>query len=229
MLIVSQAVARAAQAAPREPRRPQPARLSRLRRLLGRAQHRRAQGRGRRHAGRDPAGRQDRAARGADRGAQGGRAGMSARTLRLWRGDATGGESRRLRARGRIRDGGARRRAGDPAQRRAGPGRALELQGGQVRLLQRRGERPAAADVQDAAGSPAGGRTDHGRAAAGVPDHPRSRHRRQLELRGEQADPPVHAQARRGVGDRSGGRRPDQRVPEVHRVLPLPGRLPRPA
>ena len=40
------------------------------------------------------------------------------------------------------------------------------------------------------------------------------------------ADPAVHAEARHGVGDRAGGRRPGRRVPEVHRVLPLPGRVP---
>ena len=67
------------------------------------------------------------------------------------------------------------------------------------------------------------------RAAARVPGHPRPRHRRELELRGQQAHPAVHAEARCRVVDRPGGRRPHERVPQVHRVLPLPGRLPRPA
>ena len=41
------------------------------------------------------------------------------------------------------------------------------------------------------------GRDDHGRADAGVPAHPGPRHRRLLELRGQPADPAVHAAGRR--------------------------------
>ena len=70
-------------------------------------------------------------------------------------------------------------------------------------------------------------RPDPRLAAAGVPDHPRPRQRRLVELRGEQADPAVLAEARREVADAAGGRRADRGVPQVHRVLPLPERLPR--
>jgi succinate dehydrogenase / fumarate reductase iron-sulfur subunit len=41
--------------------------------------------------------------------------------------------------------------------------------------------------------------------------------------------PPFTPKPDTGVGDRAGGRRPGRRVPEVHRVLPLPGRVPHPA
>ena len=51
--------------------------------------------------------------------------------------------------------GRARRGARDPAHEGAGPRGPLELQGGQVRLVRRRGQRQAAPDVQDAAGRPA--------------------------------------------------------------------------
>ena len=40
------------------------------------------------------------------------------------------------------------------------------------------------------------GRADHRRADERVPDHPRPRHRRLVELRGQQEDPAVHAAAR---------------------------------
>ena len=46
------------------------------------------------------------------------------------------------------------------AHQRARPGGALELQGRQVRLVQRRGERQAGAHVQDAHGPLRGGRAD---------------------------------------------------------------------
>ena len=59
--------------------------------LLGRAQHRRARDAGR-DGGRAAARRHGGVARRAGGRAQGGRAGMSARRLRLWRGDAAGGE-----------------------------------------------------------------------------------------------------------------------------------------
>ena len=110
-----------------------------------------------------------------------------------------------------------------------GPGRPLELQGGQVRLVRRRGERPAALMCKTRLDDLPEDEPITRRAAEGVPGHPRPRQRRLLELRGEQADPAVHAEARRRVVDRAGGRRPDERVPQVHRVLPLPGRVPRPA
>ena len=72
--------------------------------------------------------------------------------MRVWRGD---GKRRRAgRLPGRRRGGRGRPRrdppvAGHPGRRPRG---ALELQGGQVRLVQRRGQRAAAADVHDPAG-----------------------------------------------------------------------------
>ena len=75
--------------------------------------------------------------------------------------------------------------------------------------------------------------TDHGRPDADLPDHQRPRHRRLLELREGQA------RSRRSTPpprDADGKRRMQQEdvervagVPQVHRVLPVPGRLPRPA
>ena len=41
--------------------------------------------------------------------------------------------------------------------------------------------------------------------------------------------PPFSPRGRHGLEDVAGGRRPGAGVPQVHRVLPLPGRLPRPA
>ncbi len=51
---------------------------------------------------------------------------------------------RRVRARGPARHGRPRRRARDPALDRAGPRRALELQGGEVRIVQRGDQRAPA-------------------------------------------------------------------------------------
>ena len=114
----------------------------------------------------------------------------------------------------------------------ARPRRALELQGRQVRLVQRRGRRPAAPDVQDAPVRLRPRGADHRRADARLPAHPRPRHRRVLELRGQQDDHAVHAAGRRPAGGlalAAGGHRAGPGIPQVHRVLPVPGRLPRPA
>ena len=74
---------------------------------------------------------------------------------------------------------------------------------------------------------------DHRRADAGVPAHQGPRHRRVVELRGEEADQAVQAaearQPRRHLADAAGGRGPRAGVPQVHRVLPVPGRVPRSA
>ena len=82
------------------------------------------------------------------------------------------------------------------------------------------------------------GRADHGRADEGVPGDPRPGHRRLVELPRQRADHAVHAargpqggrrpQERR-LPDRPGRHRPHERVPQVHRVLHVPGRLPHPA
>ena len=107
---------------------------------------------------------------------------------------------RRLRGRGGRGHGRARRGARDPADVGAGSRRALELQGGEVRLVRRRGERQAAADVQDAARRPARRPPRPRRPAARVPGHPRPRQRRVVELRGEQAHPAVRAERRTPSG-----------------------------
>ena len=67
----------------------------------------------------------------------------------------------------------------------------------------------------------------------GVPAHQGSGHRRLVELTGQEDDQAVQAaqagRARRHVADAAARRRPRPGIPQVHRVLPLPGRLPRPA
>ena len=80
---------------------------------------------------------------------------MSARTLRLWRGDAAGGEFVDYEVEvvtGMVVLDAVLEIQADQAPDLAVP---LELQGGQVRLVQRRGQRHAPADVHDAARRPA--------------------------------------------------------------------------
>ena len=75
-------------------------------------------------------------------------------------------------------------------------------------------------------------RADHRRADARLPARPRPRDRRLLELRGQQDDPAVHAARRRPAGGlalAAAGHRAGPGIPQVHRMLPVPGRLPRPA
>ena len=111
------------------------------------------------------------------------------------------------------------------------PRGALELQGRQVRLVQRRDQRPPAAAVHDPDVAPS----------------PRTRSITVTPLRAfpvirdlvtdvsfnyEKArrDPVVRAAGRRRarrVPDAAGRRRAVAGVPQVHRVLPVPGRLPR--
>ena len=94
---------------------------------------------------------------------------------------------RRLHRRGRGGRGRARRdppAAGHPGRRPRG---AVELQGRQVRVVQRRGQRPAAADVHDPALGLRGDRDDHRHPAARLPGDPRPGHRRLVQLREGQA------------------------------------------
>ena len=71
------------------------------------------------------------------------------------------------------------------------------------------------------------------RADAGVSADPGPGHRRVVELRGQEEDHAVQAaqagRAGRHLADVAGGRRSRAGVPQVHRVLPVPGRLPRAA
>ena len=83
-------------------------------------------------------------------------------TFRIWRGERGKGELQGLQDRGRRGHGRARRRPPDPGRAGQRPGGALELQGGQVRLVLGRGQRHAEADVHDAAVGPAARPAGHG-------------------------------------------------------------------
>ena len=76
-----------------------------------------------------------------------------------------------------------------------GPGRAVELQGGQVRVVQRRDQRLPQADVHDPAVLAAAGRTGDGHPAAHLPADQRPGHRRVRQLR---ARPGRSRRSRRG-------------------------------
>ncbi len=114
------------------------------------------------------------------------------------------------------------------------PGRALELQGRQVRLVLGGDQRQAAADVHDAAEHARPARAGHRRADAGVSARSRiwsptcrgtsaSRRRSRSSSRGQPDAPDgTWRMAQTRHRSRAG-------VPQVHRVLPLPGRLPRAA
>ena len=154
------------------------------------------------------------------------------RTFRVWRGDASGGEFVDYEVADRARHGRARRAPSHPGAPGERPRGALELQGRQVRLVQHGDQRQAEALVHDAHERLRPGRDDHRPAAEDVPGDQGPGHRRLLELRAEQAHPAVHAapaRRRRQVPDVPGGRRSRAGVPQVHRVLPVPGRLPRAA
>ena len=74
---------------------------------------------------------------------------------------------------------------------------------------------------------------DHHRADPRVPVDPRPGHRRVVELRGQEEDQAVQAapagRRRRHLAHAAGRHRARAGVPQVHRVLPVPGRLPRAA
>ena len=99
--------------------------------------------------------------------------------------------------RGRGRAGHHPPAAGDPGRRSGG---ALELQGREVRLVQRRDQRPAETAVHDPDVDLHRRRGDHRDAAAGVPGDPRSGHRRLVQLPEGPADPGVRAAAGSGTG-----------------------------
>ena len=70
--------------------------------------------------------------------------------FRVWRGSDAERRAAGLRGRGQRGRGRPRHHPPPPGDPGAGPGRALELQGRQVRVVQRRDQRPPAADVHDA-------------------------------------------------------------------------------
>jgi hypothetical protein len=97
-----------------------------------------------------------------------------------------------------------------------------------VRQLLVRDQREAEALLHDPRERLRSRRDHHGPADPDVPDREGSRDGRELELRAEeahQAAPAQTARGRRYVPHAAGGRRSLAGVPEVHRVLPLPGRL----
>ena len=100
-----------------------------------------------------------------------------------------------------------------------GPRRPLELQGREVRLVQRRGQRPAEPHLQDAPLGLRPGRADHGRADAGLPAHPRPRDRRVVELRGQQVDPALQPPADVPVEDWRWQQEDIERVQEFRKCI----------
>ena len=102
-----------------------------------------------------------------------------------------------------------------------------------MRLVLGGNQWPAQADVHDAAQHAPARRTGHRRAHADVPAHQGSRHRRLVEFRGQEAHQDVQAASarrrRRHVADAAGRHRSRPGISQVHRVLSLSGRLPRPA
>ena len=155
--------------------------------------------------------------------------GAATRQLRVWRGDAAGGGLVDYTVpvhEGEVVLDVLHRLQATQAGR---PGDPVELQGRQVRLVQRRDQRPPEAAVHDPAVGAAPG-PDHDHPAAHVPGDPRPGHRRVGQLRlgaaGAVVRPAGGPEARR-VPDGPGRRRPQPGVPQVHRVLAVPGRLPR--
>ena len=159
---------------------------------------------------------------------------MTTATFQIWRGGAQGGEFEGLHDAGVGGHGRARRRPPDSGRAGQRPRRALELQGGQVRIVLGRGERQPAPDVHDA---PERARPDRSRSRS-------SRCARFPPIRDLVTDVSWNFRAkkriktftprppdapRRHVAHAAGRRRTRAGVPEVHRVLPLPGRLPRAA
>ena len=120
-------------------------------------------------------------------------------TMRVCRAaTANGGEFQEYEVAARRGHGRPRRDPPHPGHAGARPRGALELQGREVRLVQRRGQRQAAAHVHDAHGHFAAGRADHGHADEDVPADQGPGHRRLVQLRGREEDPAVQAAAARG-------------------------------
>ena len=194
LLTVSEAITRCAHRTQGEPRRSLPRRLSRQARRVRHVQPRRAQGRRRRDGNRARADSRDAGGTEADHRGDEVVAPTHA-TFRIWRGDASGRRVPRLPD-GRVRrHGRARRRPSRPGRAGQRPGGALELQGRQVRVVLRGGQRQPAADVHDAAQSARSVEAGHGRADARVSADPRSRHRRVVELPGKEEHQEVQAAA----------------------------------
>ena len=118
------------------------------------------------------------------------------------------------------------------AARSRGPA-ALELQSGEVRIVLGRDQRPCQADVHDAARHHS---TDEPVTVEPMQAFPPIRDlvtdvswNYEVKKKHQAVQAAEARCARRHVADAAGRRRPRTGIPEVHRVLPLPGRLPRPA
>ena len=152
-------------------------------------------------------------------------------TFRIWRGDGDGGTLQDYTT--AISEGMVVLDAVHQIQAEQAHdlGGALELQGGQVRIVLGRGQRQPAPDVHDPPESDRPLEADHARADAELPADPRPGHRRVVELPRQEDNQALQAPAarcaRRYLAHGAGRRRTGAGVPEVHRVLPVPGRLPR--
>src|SRR4028119_2130551 len=126
------------------------------------------------------------------------------------------------KSRGAELQGGIQR--GPPRACPRGPG---EPQGGPLRLVQRGDQRQARPSLQVPRGRVRGG--DPRRPPAGLPRHKGPRLRRLVELRGLQGHKALPERRAGALHDVRGGRRAPLRAQEMHRVLYVPGRLPRAA
>ena len=124
---------------------------------------------------------------------------MAEATFKIWRGDVDGGEYEELPHRSLGRHGGARCGAPHSGRLRSRPRPALELQGGQVRFMLRRGQRHAAADVHDAASAdlPLDQPVTVEPLADAFPSDQGPGHRSLLELRGQEVASSPSSRGRR--------------------------------
>src|SRR6266699_1642255 len=100
-------------------------------------------------------------------------------------------------------------------------------------LVLGRSKRHAETDVHDANERIAGGKADHNRANESVSSAERFSHGRFLEFPGEEKNQAVQTAtagcAGRDLANAAAGYRSGAGISKMHRVFPLPGRLPRAA
>src|SRR6478672_9586704 len=109
----------------------------------------------------------------------------------------------------------------------------MELQGREMRIVFRRSERDAKADVHDADERIAVGKTGDDRAGESFSGHQGFGDRCLVEFSSEEKDQAVQAATARCAGWHmayaAGGHRSCAGIPEMHRMFPVPGCLPRAA
>ena len=159
---------------------------------------------------------------------------VSQATFSIWRSEPGGARRvQGLHHRDLRRHGRPRRGPQDPGRAGAGPGVPLELQGRQVRIVLGGDQRQAAPDVHEPPQLDRPHAAGEGRADAGLPADQGPRHRRVVELPRQEGPEEVQAapgrRARRHLADAAARHRSRPGIPQVHRVLPVPGRLPRAA